>query len=589
MQDNDIVFFNLHRRYVNFSPSYGGFMGVYLLAAYLNENGYDAQGYAGQLMEGKKLIDVLCSEQHVSMIGLYCDFENVTETCSISSYIKDTYHLPVIIGGPQATVLSKEFYLSSKCDAVVRYEGEETVLELVDCFLDGTIDISQIKGISYLADDKVQVNDDREPINNLDALPDIKITDYLDPSRYDKSLAIMTGRGCPFHCAFCHEGHHTKKVRFRSVERVLNEIKCYIAHQEGKRDIHVMFVDDTFTLLPDRVKEICAGLNELRQAHDIRWFCEGHIHTLYMHPEMIEYIAAAGCYRIQLGIEAGTQEILDAYRKGSTLKEIFTVVQKCRDAGIREIFSNIIVGGANFTKEIYLSDVEFAKKLIMEGAGTVEIGIVSYWPLPETSITDNPHQYGIEIVDADFVTSVGDFPQVEVGGLNVLEIMHLVKSFSAEIDALMRDMLRHNKIPRNRILSWLDNYSFKSGKWWNVFISMPEIYAFYQMLSLGEAVTSDYFDAVSIMNAHPMRVIPLNEYMEVDEQGIGHLLGVSIGNGIPLDTLIFATGKLSVSDIVSRLMGKSKYSAYSVEAIRREVLEALRYLEENHLVVYSVL
>ena len=453
----------------------------------------------------------------------------------------------------------------------------------------GRIDISKRKGIRCVGGDKLQVNDDRAPINNLDALPDIKITDYIDPSRYDKSLAIMTGRGCPFHCAFCHEGHHTKKVRFRSVERVLNEIKCYIAHQEGKRDIHVMFVDDTFTLLPDRVREICAGLNELRQAHDIRWFCEGHIHTLYMHPEMIEYIAAAGCYRIQLGIEAGTQQILDAYRKGSTLEEIFTVVKKCRDAGIREIFSNIIVGGANFTKEIYLSDVEFAKTLIAEGAGTVEIGIVSYWPLPETSITDNPQQYGIKIVDADFVTSVGDFPQVEAGGMSVLEIMQLVRSFSAELDALMRSMLKNNKVPKDRILSWLDTYSFKSGKWWNIFISMPEIYAFYQMLSLGEAVTSDYFDDASIINAHPMRVVSLNEYMEVDEQGNYHLLGVRIGKGIALDTLIFATGKLSVSDIIFRLKSKSQYSVYTIENIRQEVLEALCYLEENHLLVYSVL
>ena len=173
------------------------------------------------------------------------------------------------------------------------------------------------------------------------------------------------------------------------------------------------------------------------------------------------------------------------------------------------------------------------------------------------------------------MTSVGDFPQVEAGGMSVLEIMQLVRSFSAELDALMRSMLKNNKVPKDRILSWLDTYSFKSGKWWNIFISMPEIYAFYQMLSLGEAVTSDYFDDASIINAHPMRVVSLNEYMEVDEQGNYHLLGVRIGKGIALDTLIFATGKLSVSDIILRLKSKSQYSVYTIENIRQEVLEAL--------------
>ena len=48
---------------------------------------------------------------------------------------------------------------------------------------------------------------------------------YLVPNKRSYELSIMTGRGCPFHCAFCHEGHHTKKVRFRSVENVLEEIE----------------------------------------------------------------------------------------------------------------------------------------------------------------------------------------------------------------------------------------------------------------------------------------------------------------------------------------------------------------------------
>ena len=52
MRDNDILFFNLHRRYLNASPQFGGFLGIFTLAAFLNENGYRAQSYAGQLTEG---------------------------------------------------------------------------------------------------------------------------------------------------------------------------------------------------------------------------------------------------------------------------------------------------------------------------------------------------------------------------------------------------------------------------------------------------------------------------------------------------------------------------------------------------------
>ena len=69
------------------------------------------------------------------MIGLYCDYDNITENIFLSRHVKEKYNLPVIIGGPQATALDENFFVDSKCDAVVRYEGELTVLELMNFFL----------------------------------------------------------------------------------------------------------------------------------------------------------------------------------------------------------------------------------------------------------------------------------------------------------------------------------------------------------------------------------------------------------------------------------------------------------------------
>ena len=85
---------------------------------------------------------------------------------------------------------------------------------------------------------------------------------------------------------------------------------------------------------------------------------------------MISYIAEAGARRIQLGIEAGTQEVLDAYRKGSTLDEIRDVVVRCRDAGIEQIYSNIILGGAFFTRDVY--EKKFA---VHEGTDPLRAGM----------------------------------------------------------------------------------------------------------------------------------------------------------------------------------------------------------------------
>ena len=133
----DILFLNLHRRYLNLEISFGGFLGIYYLSAYLRQNLYEAKGFSGTLNQGKKILDELCAENKISAIGLYCDYDNVTENIFISRYVEENFNLPVIIGGPQATALEENFFVQSKCDAVVVGEGELTVLELVKFFIDG--------------------------------------------------------------------------------------------------------------------------------------------------------------------------------------------------------------------------------------------------------------------------------------------------------------------------------------------------------------------------------------------------------------------------------------------------------------------
>ena len=103
MRKNDIVFFNLHRRYINSFTKYGGFLGIFSLAAFLNANGYESQSFAGQLVEGKKLLDEICSTKSVSMIGLYCDYENVTENFFFCFFFFFLFFLFVFFCCPQAT------------------------------------------------------------------------------------------------------------------------------------------------------------------------------------------------------------------------------------------------------------------------------------------------------------------------------------------------------------------------------------------------------------------------------------------------------------------------------------------------------
>ena len=580
MRNNDIIFLNLHRRYLNQKIEYGGFLGIYILAAFINKNGYSAQSFAGGLIEGKNLLDEACKKQKVNMIGLYCDYENVTENIFLSRYIKENYHLPVIIGGPQATSLNYDFLKKSQCDALVRYEGEITVLELMDLFLEGIGNIENILGIVYCKSGRMIFNDERQLISDLDSIPFINDECYLVPETKYPGLSIMTGRGCPFNCAFCHEGHHTRQVRFRSVRNVMEEIDIFINNTSSKQVPFIMFVDDTFTLQSERVKAICACLRERRKKRDFYWFCEGHVHTLYRNPEMIKYIADGGACCIQLGIESGIQSVLDAYRKNTTVEEIKFVVKRCIDAGL-DVYGNIILAGAFYDEQAYEQNLQFAKELLSMGQGRVELGVVTFWPLPNTAMTMYPEYYGLHIVDREFITSLGDFPQVETDEISKWEVSEQMKSMENSLKEHMRYMFEKWMIPTEYILRWfrLNEEKIRDGLWYRFLTEDKVLYSYYSFMYSGEVVSSSELRG-DIKDAHPMRVVEIYDNISTIDDGKVKFCNCALSNK-EREILLLTTGKLSVDEIVTYLRGRG------IGVDLSQVIGVLIRLEEHHLIVWS--
>lgn len=571
----DVLLLNLHRRYLNYVPSHGGFLGIFILAAFLRKMGYNAKAFSGTLREGKEELDKLCVDGAVSLVGLYIDYENVSESNFLSCHVKDNYGLPVVVGGPQATALGRDFFEKSHCDAIVRYEGELTLLELTNYFLEGTGSLADILGIAYLEAGTFCINPERPLITNLDSLPFIDEDCYLHQEDFQRGLSLMTGRGCPFHCAFCHEGTHTRQVRFRSVENVLQEIDAYLTKND-RDDLYILFTDDTLTLKPERLHELCQGLAARQIKRKFKWFCEAHVHTLYLHPEMIEDLAMAGCTRIQLGIEAGTEPVLKAYGKQTTPEEIFSIVEKCRDAGIAQIYGNIILAGANFSREVYEADKKFVEKLISLSQGTVEIGVVTFWPLPETPMTREPEKYGLTIRDYDFVTTAGDFPQTETADIERFTVAEMQKELEAAIIEQMMEMLENWEVPTARVLGWFAKSRYREGYGgWFLVLSRSEIlYSYYEMLYLGEG--QDSSQVADMASAHPLRIAPLYKHLTTLKDGSLEVRGAKFTREEG-EIVILTAGKLSVAEIAER-------TGQTMD----KVLSVLERLEKQHFIVYTI-
>lgn len=583
----DLLLLNLHREQYNSFPGYNDFLGLYTLAAFLDENGYSARVYVGNLHEGLLNADKQIIDASVKIVGLYCDYDNVTDIISVCQYLRNKYDVRIIVGGPQATALNKDFLCKSKCDVLVRYEGERTMLHLLHHFLDNIGNLYDINGIAFLDNDELIIQPEQALIENLDFLPFINGKYSLNENFRKDIVLLMTGRGCPFNCSFCHEGHHSKKVRLRSIDNVIAEIKYIL--EEFKTFEYLMIADDTFTLNNQRVREFSQKMQALQKEQTFMWFCEGHVHTLAQNLEMIDYMVEAGLTRLQLGIESGSQKILDKYKKGSTINEIKRVVSACRDKGVLQVYSNIIIGGANFTRDVWEKELEFVKELLTLGAGVLEIGVISFWPLPQTDMTNNPENYGLKIVDYDFYTSTGDFPLAETKEMDVWKINSAVGNLQKEIEKHMEWMLANKKIPHKRILSWFvatAKHNCVQGLWLQILQRNRSMTTFYKLLAKKNYYHWTEMSDEEILMAHPQRLVNLFYELRTNNDDVSFINEIELSY-LERELLRFSAGKLTTQEILEKIyyMFSNQYSSY--KEYEEQSLLLLKSMGNKYWLLYS--
>lgn len=224
----------------------------------------------------------------------------------------------VVFGGHHPTVRPDEMLMNENVDFVVRGEGEETFCELIGKLQCSILNYHTIPGLSFRCNGEVVHNIDRKCISALDSLP-IPARDMLfNLQTYTpvQLSMVMTSRGCPYRCHFCSSKNMwANTVRFRSIENVLNEIK----ELKQKYSIsNITFMDDSFTLNRNRVKDFCSALIENRM--DITWSCLTRVNIIS--DELIRLMKKAGCTKVDVGIESGSQRVLDLINKGITIEQV---------------------------------------------------------------------------------------------------------------------------------------------------------------------------------------------------------------------------------------------------------------------------
>ncbi len=221
----------------------------------------------------------------------------------------------LVLGGPGPTEVAEDLVRRfSWLDAVVCGEGEETFVDLLR--VRPTRDASlrrPVAGAIVRSGSTVLVGAARPRLATWPALA-LGPTAGFPWHAYD-DLAVLTARGCPHVCTFCSAG---ALWGHRVVERPLDAVIAEIARlSERNPGAFVHVEDDTFTLRRERVLAFCDGLESAGLR--VTWGCTARVGRL--DAALLERMAAAGCRSLFFGVEAGSDAVLHAVRKGFSARE----------------------------------------------------------------------------------------------------------------------------------------------------------------------------------------------------------------------------------------------------------------------------
>ena len=406
--------------FVNPPPPLGAFVhyqspliGLAYMAAVLEKNGYEVTVVDCPPLkmdyEGLKREIVRFEPDIVGITSVTVTFSSALQAARA---IREVYpRALIILGGPHVTVMDEQTLgAHPEVDIVVRGEGEQTILELADLMLKSSLkDLVEISGITFRQKGKIARTPDRPFIQNLDQLP-FPAYKYFPLRNYrlfgKLILPIISSRGCPFRCAFCLAPRMAgKRFRARSPKNVVDELEW---SKDAYEPDAFTFHDETFTYEKKRVLAICAEMKNRRIG--LPWDCSTRVD--HVTREVLAGMRAANCQLVSFGVESGSQKILNAMKKGTTVDQNERAIRWAKEVGISVTIS-VIIGYPGETPDTVAQTLDFIRRTEPDD---VHMSLAT--PYPGIELFDLMKEMGwktcVEWSSCDMQTSVFENPSLHM-------------------------------------------------------------------------------------------------------------------------------------------------------------------------------
>ncbi|MCO6451391.1 MAG: radical SAM protein [Caldilineales bacterium] len=385
-------------------------LGAMYAASFLRAEGYDVALFDAMLAESEAewagALDVhspqfaVIYEDNFNYLSKMC-LLRMREAAFTMIEMAKQRGCTVIVAGSDATDQG-ERYLGRGADFVLMGEGEETLLELlVSLTGGGETPLSEIAGLVWVQDgskksevggqrsgqspiqnpqSQIILNPRRPDIKDVDALP-FPAWDMIDIERYRRiwrerhgyySMNMVTTRGCPYHCNWCAKPIWGQRYNARSPQNVAAEMRWL---KETYSPDHIWFADDIVGLKPKWWSQFADAVAALDARTPFK--CLSRVDLLCRQGEVAS-MKRAGCDIVWVGAESGSQHILDAMEKGTTVEQIYEATRLLHEHSIRVGFF-LQFGYPGETRE----DIEKTLQMVRD-CQPDDIGMSVSYPLPGT-------------------------------------------------------------------------------------------------------------------------------------------------------------------------------------------------------------